>query len=220
MGILAVGVGRVEEALPFFKTALEANSSVAQFWASYIDALIRLGQIDNATALLSQTKTKGFLGEIFDDLGSRIEEYCKKTNEDIIKIKNPPEQKLQFLIDLFNRSELNKAFSETSNLLISFPDSFILYNISGSVKQGLGKFEEAIEDYKKALSINPGYSDALNNMGNAYRVMGNLKDANISYQKAININPQNAIFLLQSWYYTKRAGKLREAIRNYTRQSP
>ena len=67
------------------------------------------------------------MGEIFDDLGSRIEEYCK-TNEDIIKIKNPPEQK-SILIDLFNRSELNKAFSETSDLLISFPDSlyFIQY---------------------------------------------------------------------------------------------
>ena len=38
MGVLAVGVGKVEQALPFFKTALEANSSIAQFWFSYIDA--------------------------------------------------------------------------------------------------------------------------------------------------------------------------------------
>ena len=34
VGVLAVGVGRVETALPFFKTALEANPKVAQFWLS------------------------------------------------------------------------------------------------------------------------------------------------------------------------------------------
>ena len=38
MGVLAVGVGKVEEALPFFKAALEANASIAQFWLSYLDA--------------------------------------------------------------------------------------------------------------------------------------------------------------------------------------
>ena len=31
MGILAEGVGKVEHALPFFKTALEANPATAQF---------------------------------------------------------------------------------------------------------------------------------------------------------------------------------------------
>ena len=38
MGVLAVGVGKVQEALPFFKTAIEANPNTVQFWLSYIDA--------------------------------------------------------------------------------------------------------------------------------------------------------------------------------------
>ena len=37
MGVLAFGVGKVQEALPFFKTALEANQNIAQYWLSYID---------------------------------------------------------------------------------------------------------------------------------------------------------------------------------------
>ena len=44
MGVLAVGVGKVQEALPFFKKALGSNTSNAQFWLSYIDALIKLDQ--------------------------------------------------------------------------------------------------------------------------------------------------------------------------------
>ena len=48
MGVLAVGVGKVQEALPFFKTALEANPATAQFWLSYIDALIKLRKLADA----------------------------------------------------------------------------------------------------------------------------------------------------------------------------
>ena len=44
MGVLAVDVGKVQEALPFFEAALEANADTAQFWLSYIDALINVGE--------------------------------------------------------------------------------------------------------------------------------------------------------------------------------
>ena len=45
MGVLAVGVGNVQEALPFFKTALEANPSTVQFWLSNIDAMNQAGKV-------------------------------------------------------------------------------------------------------------------------------------------------------------------------------
>ena len=44
MGVLAVGLSKTEVALPFLKTAVEANPSNAQFWLSYIDALIKVGK--------------------------------------------------------------------------------------------------------------------------------------------------------------------------------
>jgi thioredoxin-like negative regulator of GroEL len=52
MGVLAVGVGKVQEALPFLKTALEANPSTVQFWLSYIDALIKLRKLADAQSVL------------------------------------------------------------------------------------------------------------------------------------------------------------------------
>ena len=57
MGVLAV-IGKVQEALPFFKTALETNNSIAQYWLSYIDALIKLNRIGDAEAALDQAKIK------------------------------------------------------------------------------------------------------------------------------------------------------------------
>ena len=34
MSVLVVGVGKTEDALPFFKTALESNPRIGQFWLS------------------------------------------------------------------------------------------------------------------------------------------------------------------------------------------
>ena len=73
MGVLAVGVGKVEQALRFFKTALEANTNVAQYWLSYIDGLIRLDRIVDARTVFEQAKSKGAKGDGFDKLEQRLQ---------------------------------------------------------------------------------------------------------------------------------------------------
>ena len=52
MGVLAVGVGKVARALPFFKTALASNPSKALFRLSYIDSLVKLGKLADAQSVL------------------------------------------------------------------------------------------------------------------------------------------------------------------------
>ena len=75
LGVLAVGVGKVESALPLFKTALETNPKEGQFWFSYIDALIALGQLDNARQVLDQGKGSGLKGDKVDDLEARLADH-------------------------------------------------------------------------------------------------------------------------------------------------
>ena len=72
LGVLAVGVGKTEQALPFFKTALEANPSIGQFWLSYIDALIKLNRLDAAKAVFDQAKSKGAKGDGFDKIEEKL----------------------------------------------------------------------------------------------------------------------------------------------------
>ena len=74
MGVLAVGVGKVLEALPFFKTALEVNPNVAQFWLSYIDVLIKLDRMAEAKAVFEQAKNTGVKGDDFDKVEIRLGE--------------------------------------------------------------------------------------------------------------------------------------------------
>ena len=54
LGVLAVSVNKAEAALPFFKTALESNPKIEQFWLSYIDALVKEKQFENAKELLEE----------------------------------------------------------------------------------------------------------------------------------------------------------------------
>ena len=77
MGVLAVGMNKVQEALTFFKTALESNPNTVQFWLSYIDVLIKLNRLVDAKAVLDQAKDKGATGYGFNKLGQRL----KLTNE-------------------------------------------------------------------------------------------------------------------------------------------
>ena len=39
IGVLAVGIGNLKQALPFFKTAIEVNPTAEQCWISYIKLL-------------------------------------------------------------------------------------------------------------------------------------------------------------------------------------
>ena len=52
LGAIAVSVNKPDVALPLFKTALEANSKIEQFWLSYVDALIKEKQFDNAKLVI------------------------------------------------------------------------------------------------------------------------------------------------------------------------
>ena len=44
LGLIAISVNQIEAALPLFKTALNVNPNIEQFWLSYIDALIKLAR--------------------------------------------------------------------------------------------------------------------------------------------------------------------------------
>ena len=72
MGVLAVSIGKVEEALPFFKTALKVEPSASRYWLSYTDALIRLGQLFEARAVFNEARSIGAKGEAFDKLEANL----------------------------------------------------------------------------------------------------------------------------------------------------
>ena len=72
MGVLTAGLGKIQEAVPFFESALEANADSSQFWLSYIDALIKVERMADAQAVFDQAKSNGAEGAGFDQLEQRL----------------------------------------------------------------------------------------------------------------------------------------------------
>ena len=197
MGTLLVKSGNVEAALPFIKTALEANFGAAQYWFNYIDALFKLGRYDESSELLAIAKTKGCIGKAFDDLESEL-----NSNEVRLRIRIEKLQKSDLLagphayLTHFGIGEawqklgkLEEAI-DAYNKAISFkPDFAEAYNNIGIVLVDQGKLEEAMDAYNRALAIKPDYAEAYNNMGNALQEQGKLEEAIEAYKKALVVKP-------------------------------
>ena len=88
------------------------------------------------------------------------------------------------------------------------------YNNLGVALQDYGKLDEAIEAYKKAISIKPRYA-ANNNMANTLKDKGILKEAIEAYEKAISIKSDYADAYNNLGVALQDYGKLDEAIEAY-----
>ena len=76
-----------------------------------------------------------------------------------------------------------------SKTVKSSPHSSVAHGSLGHAYQQLGRLDEAIEEYKRAIAIYPDDYKAHYNLGVVYDQQGALDKAVQSYQRAIRINP-------------------------------
>ena len=85
--------------------------------------------------------------------------------------------------DWKNQDTLWLAAAKTS------PSSPQNHNNLGDYYGRQGNFEKAVEEFKKAIELNPNYGDAFHNLANTYQQMERVDEAIENYQKAASINP-------------------------------
>ncbi len=78
-----------------------------------------------------------------------------------------------------------------------------------------GKFDEAVDSCKKAISISPDFADAHSNLGNALTRQGKLDEAVESYKTAISIKADFQDAHNNLGNALTRQGKLDEAVESY-----
>ncbi len=210
MGVLAVGIGKIQEALPFFKTALEVNSNNAQFWLSYIEALIKLERIADAKAVLNQAKENNAKYDGFDKLEQRLV-VLEAQDQD------PPQDQFQPLINLFGQGKFQQALDKAAQFLHKFPNSVNLYNIIGAANAALGKPNAALVAYNKAVVVKPSYADSYNNIGVVLQDQGKLDEAIEAYNRAISIKPDYSHAYFNMANALRDQDKLEEAIKAYNK---
>ena len=86
----------------------------------------------------------------------------------------------------------NNSFTLFSHAIEVTQNNYIAYNNLGVAYDKLGRYQDAIEDYKQAIRIKPDYAEAHFNLGVAYGKLGRYQDAIESYKQAIRIKPDYA----------------------------
>ncbi len=91
----------------------------------------------------------------------------------------------------------------------------VLWNKIGIAYHHLFALEEARKDYQMALSLNPHYADALNNLAAVYHGEHDYNRAIHTYKKALKYAPHNAITYcnLGTSYFAEK--KYKQGVREY-----
>ena len=223
MGVLAVGVGKVQEALPLFKTALEANPSIGQFWLSYIDALIKLGKLADAKAVLDQAKSKGAKGNSFDkiekkiDAGANIKARNVACDQVTELHRTALQDQVTSIMKLYNDNEFNQVIKQAHDLVEQNPELYLIWNILGVAAARIKNLDQAVIAFKKATDIKPDFAEAYFSLGSALTEQGELEMAITAYKKALAIDPDNAETYRKIGDAFKEQDQLDEAIKSYNK---
>jgi len=68
------------------------------------------------------------------------------------------------------------------------PSSPQNHNNLGDYYGRYNQYEKAIEEFKKAIELKPGYADAYHNLANTYGQLGDIQNAITNYEEAIKFN--------------------------------
>ena len=101
----------------------------------------------------------------------------------------PPRDQVNALIALSARGETTAAISAAQTLARQFPNSIELLNIIGVANIKLGRFDEAVIAFEKALAVDPACVEARWNLARALKSLGRTEDALTHYEEARRVAP-------------------------------
>ena len=237
LGVLIVAVGKVADALPLFKTALEAKPNVEQYWLSYIDALINENKCEEAQRVIADGKRSGINSTKLRALESRLPSPLRETV--------PPPSLIDNALKLYQDGHLTEAEDSARSLTQEFPNHLFgwtllgailnktnqlhesmaamqkciqlaptdpaAFNNLGSTLRRLGKLEKALVSLRQAIKINPRFAEAHNNLGNTLRQLGRLEESEASFRQALELNRSYAKAYNNLGLTLQQAGRIEEA---------
>lgn len=160
---------------------VDSNYLFVQYYAAI--AALQLGDSQKAITALNRAKNSGYKeNDMYQYLYYEYEQQKDSVNMEKTLIEGMqkfPEEKY-YLLNLINNyifsGKNDEAISYLNKAIADEPNNAQLYDVLGSVYEtGYKDFENAEKNYKKALEIDPGFVDALSNLGRVY------------YNQAVNV---------------------------------
>jgi Flp pilus assembly protein TadD len=212
LGVLLVSINKTDAALPLFKVAVEKNSKVDQFWLSYIDALIKAKQVENAKQVLEQAKNQGVAGDKLDILKTQLNSLNTTGN---VYSANPPQKLLSRLLEHYQSGRLGDAEILALSITRDFPNHNFSWMILAAVFKAIGRNTEALNANQTAVELSPQDAEAHSNLGVTLQELGRLNEAEVSLRQAIVLKPNYPEAHNNLGNALKEQGRLDEAEASY-----
>ena len=107
--------------------------------------------------------------------------------------KSPPSrEQIDFLVVLYTQGALSQALEHGQMMIDHYRESIVVYNILGLTHSRLGRVEEAVALFRRAIERNRHYGAAHYNLGNELNRLGRKDEAIVHYERALKIDPHDA----------------------------
>jgi tetratricopeptide (TPR) repeat protein/predicted AlkP superfamily phosphohydrolase/phosphomutase len=161
LGILHLTNGRVDEAIREFELALQENPRFLVVRINLGRAYMAKGDPDRAREILR--------GVVVADPDAK-EAWLLLAN---LAIQEGSEVAERYFLKAVS---IDPNDTETLNGL-------------GLLYDGMGRWEEAIEQYRRVIMVDPDYEKAYNNIGVIFQRQGRLEEAGVMFERAIEADP-------------------------------
>ena len=188
LGLIAVSMNQSGVALPLFKSAIDVNPNIEQFWLSYIEALIAERQFENAKRALKKGKKKGVAKEKLKALTQKL--VSVKAGNNLIQA--PSQAEMQKLLNHYQNGQYGDAEKLAISITEQFPEHQFGWKALGAVLKQTNRISETLVSSQKAVEITPQDAEAHNNLGITLKELGRLEESEASLRQAITLKPDYA----------------------------
>lgn len=173
---LAVGIGKVAEALPYFEAALRSAPQQEATWLSYIAALARCGRVADARRALVQARACGLAAASLNALDERLP-------------REPSAADIGALQSAFAARSFEDLERAALALTEAYPHSALGWKALGFALVATARPQEALPALERSIELKADDPEVHVYLGNACRSLGLTARAEVSYKQAIALRP-------------------------------
>jgi tetratricopeptide (TPR) repeat protein len=143
--------------------------------------------------------------------------YYQALDDKILDDKNK-DAEIQIIGEVIEEIEadnLEGALEMVNKVLIEFPNSAITYDLKGLILKKQGKFEDAVDAFSKAVSVEPDFAIGWYNLGRIERSLNHFKMAKIYLDRSINLQSDLTKAYFERALLFKQIGEKEKALDDY-----
>lgn len=228
LGTLFLESNDIELAIKYFKLALTVDGGKAEDFFNLGLAYLAKNDKDTAIDFFKKAEEKGGedleLVQRLGDIYSNSYNNYNKSMELYRKVAEKENRNVEILFKLgellYKNGELNSSLVYFNRIAESKPaseDARKAWLYIGNIYDDSGRYQDAVDAYKKALNINPDDDKAYYNLGIAYKNLGDTVNAIEYWNRAYTANPDNPAPLVSIADMMYKQGYMDDALSEYAK---